>query len=91
MNYLVVYDICAAKRLRRVEKLMRSYGYRVQKSVFECDMDAKTLQHLQNRADNLIDEEKDSIRVYPLPGQARQEQVILGQGELAPIQKTLFA
>lgn len=89
MDYLVVYDICAPKRLRRVEKLMRGYGYRVQKSVFECDMDAKTLEHLQADAEKLIDEEKDSIRVYPLLGGARRQQTILGQGELAPLQGIL--
>lgn len=37
--YIVVYDICDRKRLKQVSRCLSSYGRRVQKSVFECDID----------------------------------------------------
>ncbi|MFW6172251.1 MAG: CRISPR-associated endonuclease Cas2 [Elusimicrobiota bacterium] len=35
-NYVVVYDISSDSERRRVEKSLHSFGFRVQKSVFEC-------------------------------------------------------
>lgn len=35
-SVLVCYDIADSRRLRKVEKIMTGYGYRVQESVFFC-------------------------------------------------------
>lgn len=37
--FLVAYDLSIDKERRKVEKLMTSLGQRVQKSVFECQLD----------------------------------------------------
>lgn len=37
-RYLIAYDIADPKRLRRVIKVMESYGQRLQYSVFLCDL-----------------------------------------------------
>jgi CRISPR-associated protein Cas2 len=37
-HYLVTYDICDAKRLRRVFKTMKGFGAHLQFSVFQCDL-----------------------------------------------------
>lgn len=37
-RYLIAYDICDPKRLRRVIKVMESFGQRLQYSVFLCDL-----------------------------------------------------
>lgn len=37
-RYLIAYDICDSTRLRRVIKVMESYGQRLQYSVFICDL-----------------------------------------------------
>ena len=37
-TYLVCYDICEDKRLKKVFKTMRNYGDHLQYSVFECQM-----------------------------------------------------
>ena len=47
MWVLVIYDICDEKRLNKVAKLMESYGQRVQRSVFECELDRNSLARLQ--------------------------------------------
>ena len=37
-NYIVVYDISSDKERGKVEKKLKSYGFRIQKSVFECKL-----------------------------------------------------
>lgn len=44
MFIIVAYDIVDNKRRTRLAKGMKSYGYRVQKSVFECQLDDDYLQ-----------------------------------------------
>lgn len=43
MFVLVAYDIRDDERLRRVAKVMESYGHRVQRSIFECEVGTETL------------------------------------------------
>jgi CRISPR-associated endonuclease Cas2 len=38
ISYLVCYDICDDKRLRKVFQTMRNYGDHLQYSVFECQL-----------------------------------------------------
>ena len=38
-RYLAAYDIRDDRRLRRVHKLMKAYGWPMQYSVFICDLD----------------------------------------------------
>lgn len=42
-RFLIAYDICDPKRLRRVIKVMESYGQRLQYSVFLCDLSGQEL------------------------------------------------
>jgi CRISPR-associated protein Cas2 len=71
MNILVSYDVstetkAGQRRLRRVANICKSYGHRVQKSVFECRVDQSTLLRLEHRLANAINEETDSLRIYRL-------------------------
>ena len=66
---LIAYDIttddkAGRRRLRRVAKVCERYGRRVQKSLFECQGDDKTLQRLRFELLDEIDEEYDSLRIY---------------------------
>ncbi len=69
MMVLVTYDVSTEtsggqRRLRRVAKVCKNYGQRVQKSVFECLVDSAQWTKLRQR---LIDETKldeDSLRFY---------------------------
>lgn len=71
MLVLITYDVQTSsdggqKRLRKVAKVCQSYGQRVQNSVFECIIDAAQLATLKFKLTNLIDEGKDSLRIYQL-------------------------
>jgi CRISPR-associated protein Cas2 len=69
MMVLVSYDIAldtkaGAKRLRRVAKICKNYGQRVQYSVFECSLDPGQWTKVRSMLIDEIDEEKDSLRFY---------------------------
>ncbi|MFZ0391523.1 MAG: CRISPR-associated endonuclease Cas2 [Calditrichia bacterium] len=69
MMVLISYDIGmedkqGAKRLRRVAKICKNYGQRVQYSVFECSLDPAQWIMVRNLLISEIDEEKDSLRFY---------------------------
>ncbi len=69
MMVLITYDVntetpAGRKRLRKVSDLCQDYGQRVQNSVFECIIEPANLKMMQNRLENLINKETDSIRYY---------------------------
>jgi CRISPR-associated protein Cas2 len=71
MLVLITYDVntqtaSGRKRLRKVSKECVNYGQRVQNSVFECIMDSAKCRQVKNILENIIDKEKDSIRLYYL-------------------------
>ena len=69
MMVLVSYDVRTsepggARRLRRVAKVCRNFGQRVQFSVFECLVDPAQWVRLRQQLIDEIDEELDSLRFY---------------------------
>ena len=71
MMVLVSYDVRTsepggAKRLRRVAKVCRNFGQRVQFSVFECMVDPAQWTKLKQTLINEIDLDADSLRFYYL-------------------------
>ncbi len=66
MFVVVSYDIVDNKKRNRVADLMLDYGRRVQKSVFECDLNEKDLNNMIQEATELIDSETDSLIIYRL-------------------------
>lgn len=72
MLVIVCYDVNTEnregrRRLRRVAKLCESTGQRVQKSVFECQVNLMQLEALELKLLSEIDLEKDCLRLYRLP------------------------
>ena len=71
MMILVTYDVstadkAGARRLRRVAKVCKDYGQRVQNSVFECSVDPAQFVRLRAALKDEIDLERDSLRFYQL-------------------------
>jgi CRISPR-associated protein Cas2 len=69
MMVLVSYDVRTsepggAKRLRRVAKVCRNFGQRVQFSVFECIVDPAQWTKIRQLLIDEIDMEADSLRFY---------------------------
>lgn len=75
MLIIVAYDVSTEtkegrRRLRRVAKVCKNYGQRVQKSVFECTVDSTTYELLEQGLLDEIDVNEDNLRLYRLPGLA---------------------
>jgi CRISPR-associated protein Cas2 len=71
MHLLVTYDVntetaAGRKRLRKVCQGCKNWGQRVQKSVFECDVDEVGRERLIQSLTKIIDKKDDSLRVYRL-------------------------
>ena len=71
MLILVAYDVSTEtaegrRRLRRVARVCQDYGQRVQKSVFECKVDAVTYAMMEQRLLEEIDVTEDNLRFYRL-------------------------
>ncbi len=67
MFYLVCFDIVDDKTRYRVVKCLKSYGTRVQKSVFECSsLTEERFLKMKHRVEDLIDFGEDTVRYYPL-------------------------
>lgn len=70
MLIVVTYDVSTvearvgARRLRRVAKVCESYGVRVQKSVFECQVGSAEWVQLRAKLLAEIKAEEDSLRFY---------------------------
>ena len=81
-TYLVCYDICDDKRLRRVYKTMRGWGNHIQFSVFECSLTAMTLAQLTKELKDIIDHREDQVLFVNLgPEEGRGDRVISALGK----------
>ena len=72
--YLVTYDITEPGRLRRVAKVLKRYGLRVQKSVFECEIDERLYKELRTRLERILKDD-DSILCYRLFQSTQKEEL----------------
>ncbi|MHB2149032.1 CRISPR-associated endonuclease Cas2 [Calditrichota bacterium LG25] len=86
MIYLICYDIADGKRLRRVARFLENQGLRVQKSFFQCDVDAKRMAHIRCEVRKLIDEKEDAFFIYPLCEKCAQRPLSDGSGELLKLE-----
>ena len=81
--YAVAYDIPDDTRRVKLANLLKSYGERVQLSVFECYLDERLLEDLRRRARRLLDLGQDALRIYPVAGQV----AVLGVGPLPELRE----
>ncbi len=71
MELLITYDVDTRdregeRRLRRVAKICEGIGHRVQKSVFEVVCNPVQRVHLEAALLEVMDQQRDSVRVYRL-------------------------
>lgn len=71
MLVIACYDVATEtregrRRLRRVAKACEAVGQRVQKSVFECQVDARQFEELERKLLAIIDADEDCLRFYRL-------------------------
>lgn len=80
-RYLVTYDVCDPKRLRRVFELLKGFGTHVQLSVFVCDLERMDLAELKARMLEVIHAREDQVLLIDLgPAEGRAESAIASLG-----------
>ena len=81
-SYLVCYDICDEKRLRKVFRIMRGFGDHLQYSVFECQFTASDLVRCREALRDVIKHTEDQVLFVNLgPAEGRGDRVITALGK----------
>lgn len=86
MFYVVSFDISDDRDRYRVVKVIKEYGIRVQKSVFECPrLTEGQLLRMKHRLEARIDHGSDSVRYYALCRDCLAKMEYSGTGALPEI------
>ena len=95
MFAVLVYDIpsddAGMRRRNKIYKLCKKYGYHVQNSVFELDVDYTQLLRIEHEIEGILDGTQDSVRVYSL-GKSRTDNnvICLGKREICESDEDSF-
>lgn len=97
MWVVICYDVNTEtregrRRLRRVAQVCKNFGQRVQKSVFECQVNAMQFEELRRKLLKEISMVLDNLRVYRLT--EPREKHVESYGEIQTIlfdEETLIA
>ena len=81
-TFIVSYDICDPKRLRRVFKTLRGWGDHLQYSVFECQLTRTDQVRLRTTLSEMIHHREDQVLFVDLgPAEGRGDRVISAIGK----------
>jgi CRISPR-associated endoribonuclease Cas2 len=76
--YIIAYDIPNDRRRSKVHKTLCGYGAWTQYSLFECWLDRKQLLELQIKLAKQLNEQEDSLRLYPLCQSCQGKVITIG-------------
>lgn len=80
-RYVVTYDVCDQRRLRKVFKILKGYGVHLQFSVFRCDLSRMSLATMKHSLLDAIDPSKDQVLIIDIgPASGRGAEVIESLG-----------
>lgn len=81
MLYVIAYDIANPKRLKRVAKCCELYGGRIEKSVFEIDLEDELFQQFWKEVESLMVLEEDAVIAYQVCAKCEHGIRLLGHAE----------
>lgn len=88
MFYLVCFDIVDDRIRYRIVKIIKKFGIRVQKSVFECpNLTEKQFLEMKYKIEKYIDATQDSVRYYFLSRNCIWRTEYSGMGEAPYVEK----
>ncbi len=82
MFIVVCYDIPSNKRRNKVAQTLEGFGYRVQESVFECEVSAEQYGKMKQKIMKRIETKEDSVRYYNICANCLTEIELDGLGEV---------
>ena len=77
---VVVYDITCPRRIAKVAKIIKDYGLRVQKSIFEVTVNPVLFEEMKMRIEGVIVPESDGVKYFPVCEKCAGTVEIIGQG-----------
>ncbi|OOP55087.1 MAG: CRISPR-associated endonuclease Cas2 [Candidatus Brocadia carolinensis] len=81
-DYAVVYDITSDAERGKVDKVLKGFGFRIQKSIFECRLNKRGRNELIDRLEKL-QIKTGFIKVYRLEYSSKD--TVIGQQKKADI------
>ncbi|HRS72679.1 MAG TPA: CRISPR-associated endonuclease Cas2 [Anaerohalosphaeraceae bacterium] len=90
MFLVIGYDCTDDKRRLKIAKILLDYGYRVQYSVFEADLDQPLLDELIKRLAKVIHPGEDSIRIYHICQRCLDQTQLFGNAQLTHQEKVFI-
>ncbi|MFN3533319.1 MAG: CRISPR-associated endonuclease Cas2 [Candidatus Brocadia sp.] len=81
-DYAVVYDISSDAERERVDRVLKGFGFRIQKSVFECRLNKRGRDELIEKLERL-QIKTGFIKVYRLEYSSKD--TVIGQTKKADI------
>jgi len=91
--FLVCYDVCNDKRLKKVYKAMRGYGDHLQLSVFRCELSARERAEMIAELSPLIAHGEDQVLIIDIgPADGRASLVFdsIGKPYVAPVRHAVI-
>ncbi|MBF0227857.1 MAG: CRISPR-associated endonuclease Cas2 [Desulfobacterales bacterium] len=82
MFVVIAYDIVDDKKRTKIAKILKNFGDRVQKSVFECDVNDKQFLALKSMIEKKINFNEDSVRYYFLCANCKKNIEVSGLGSV---------
>ena len=67
---LIAYDISSNKRRNKISTLLKSFGFRIQYSVFEATLSRDSLKTLREKIVNYL-EEHDNLKIFCLANSSK--------------------
>jgi CRISPR-associated protein Cas2 len=89
-RYIICYDIPCNRRRERVAKLLDGYGARVQKSIFEADLDSIMAEHMKTELYDELDLLEDKILIYMLCGACLPKVIRWGPDSDTPCEEIVY-
>jgi len=82
MYVIISYDIPNDKRRTKLARLLKDYSQRMQFSVFEGELTPTQLDQLLTSIQELINPDKDKVRIYELCSTCKRKSTIFGKGKI---------
>ncbi len=80
MRMIVAYDIAHERRLNRTAKVIKDYGQRVQKSIFEVKVTQARFAQMKSRIEDKIEPMEDAVKYFPLCEKCAGTIEVIGRG-----------
>lgn len=91
--YIVTYDVCDPKRLRKVFRVLIGYGDHLQLSVFRCELSHRELVELRAKLARAIHHDHDQVLfvdIGPVEGRGAGSITALGKVYLVPERRVVI-